>query len=348
MSEVVYFAIPGDLATVTGGYAYDRRMIEALRAAGRVVEVVSLPGSYPCPSATDLDVARAAMAALPDDALVLVDGLAFGAMPGIAAVERGRLRLVALVHHPLALETGLSTPEAERLRQSETEALAHSRRVVTTSPATARALRAGFGVPAERLVAVLPGVDRGRAGDPPVGDPVILCIATITPRKGHDVLVEALVRVADRPWTCRLVGDDARAPETAARLRRQIASAGLDPRIVQTGVVPDIAAEYTGASIFALASRFEGYGMVFTEALAHGLPIVACAAGAVPDVVPPEAGLLVAPDDPRAFAEALGRLLDDPALRRRLAEGARAAGEALPDWPSAAIELARALDGVAP
>jgi glycosyltransferase involved in cell wall biosynthesis len=285
---------------------------------------------------------------LPDGALVLVDGLAYGAMPEIAAAERDRLRLVALVHHPLALETGLSAVEVERLRASEREALAHARLVVTTSPATARALRAGFGVPAERLVAVPPGVDRPRAGDPPSGTPVILCVATITPRKGHDVLVEALAGLADRSWTCRLVGDPTRAPETAARLRRQIAAAGLEARITLTGIVPDIAAEYAGASIFALASRFEGYGMVFAEALAQGLPIVACAVGAVPDVVPPQAGLLVPPDDPAAFAAALGRFLDDAALRRRYAEGARIAGESLPGWNEAAASLARALNGVAP
>ncbi|WP_062212100.1 glycosyltransferase family 4 protein [Aureimonas sp. AU12] len=348
MSDVLYVAIPGDPATVTGGYAYDRRMIEALRRAGRTVELVSLPGSYPVPSAADLDATCVAFRALPDGALVLVDGLAFGAMPEIAAAERDRLRLVALVHHPLALETGLSAADAERLRVSESEALAQARLVVTTSPATARALRAGFGVPAERLVAVLPGVDRARPSDPPSGPQVILCVATITPRKGHDVLVEALALLADRTWTCRLVGDPTRAPETATRLRRQIASVGLEARIALAGIVPDIAAEYAGASIFALASRFEGYGMVFAEALAQGLPIVACAAGAVPDVVPRNAGLLVPPDDPVAFAAALGRLLDDPPLRRRYAEGARIAGEALPGWDETAAALARAMDGVAP
>jgi len=94
-----------------------------------------------------------------------------------------------------------------------------------------------------------------------------------------------------------------------------------------------------------LASRFEGYGMVFAEALARGLPILATAAGAVPHTIPPGVGLLVPPEDPPALTQALARLIDDPSLRASLSARARAAGLRLPTWEEAARDFAAALAG---
>lgn len=343
------FVVPGDLAALTGGYRYDRRMIEGLRAGGWQVACHSLDSGFPEPSAEALREAGAKLAAIPDGQLTVIDGLAYGAMPEIAAAHAARLKLVALVHHPLADETGLAPATAERLRQSERRALAVARGVIVTSRATARAL-GGLGVPAERIEVVEPGTDPaplGRGSDGPgVG---LLCVGAITPRKGHAVLIDALARIARRPWHLVCVGSLDRNPATVADLRRRIDACGLSGRVTLTGEKGEeaIGAYYDRADAFVLPSFHEGYGMVLAEALARGLPIVSTRAGAIPDTVPQAAGLLVPPGDAAALANALAAVLDDARLRARLAAGARAARGRLPSWDAACERFAAALERVA-
>jgi glycosyltransferase involved in cell wall biosynthesis len=341
------FVIPGDLATLTGGYGYDRRLIAELRRAGWKVTHLPLGPSFPFPDAADLEAAGKSFAALAEGSLVLVDGLAFGALPEIADTEAGRLRLVALVHHPLAEETGLSAAASDALFRSERRALAMTRGIIATSSTTARRLIERYGVTPERLAVARPGSDPVSpppAGAPGQGDTVdLLSVGTLTPRKGHDLLIEALARLAGLPWTCRIIGSPDRAPATAADLRARIARHGLQSRIILAGETVDLLSAYDTADVFVLASRHEGYGMVFAEAMQHGLPVIATTAGAIPEAVPPSAGILVPPDDVAALAAALAQLIGDPALRARYASGARTAALALPSWTDTARNVAAAL-----
>ncbi|TCR00451.1 glycosyltransferase family 4 protein [Neorhizobium sp. JUb45] len=334
------FAIPGDLDTLSGGYGYDRRMMYELRLLGWTIDHLQLPAGFPDPSDAELAETALRLAAVPQHALVVVDGLAFGAMPQIALAERQRLRLVALVHHPLALETGISAETAVKLRKSERTSLGATRGVVVTSPATARTLVAEFGVGVERIHVAVPGTEKA----PPArgsGDDAlqILSVGSLTPRKDHATLVSAFGRIADRPWRCRIVGSDRMDSTCAHDLRQQIVEAGLADRITVTGEIADVAAEYDRADIFALASRYEGFGMAFAEAMVRGLPIVGCRGGAIPDVVDESAGILVAPGDVSGFADALAGLIDAPYRRRDFADGSLAAGHCLPDWPMTAATL---------
>jgi glycosyltransferase involved in cell wall biosynthesis len=339
----LFFAIPGNLATRSGGYGYDRRMIAELGALGWQVEHLPLPDGFPQPDAAALAETVRLLTGLPDGAVVLVDGLAFGAMPEIAAAEAKRLRLVALVHHPLALETGLDAATAAQLAATERRALGFAREVVTTSPTTARELVANFAVADDRLSVVVPGTGAAARAQGSGDVPMILSVGSLIARKDHATLVDALARIQDLFWRCRIVGDETADPATAEALRSRIAELGLGDRIILCGASDRIDREYAAADVFALASRYEGYGMVFAEALAHGLPIVGCAGGAVPEVVPETAGVLVPPGDVAGIADALHLLLSQPERRRAMGDAAYAAGQALPSWRQSAGTLSRIL-----
>ena len=168
----------------------------------------------------------------------------------------------------------------------------------------------------------------------------------MTPRKGHDVLVEALALVADLRWTCTIAGSLDRAPEMVVMVRERIAAHGLGDRIALIGEATDMAPLYGAADIFVLPSRYEGYGMAFAEALQQGLPVIGTATGAIPEVVPSSAGILVPPDDVAALAAALRRLMIDHAARCRLAEGAVIAAKDLPRWDETARCVAAVLQGI--
>ena len=345
----LFFAVPGDIETRTGGTLYDRHVMEALREDGWRVELLAWPGSFPFPSEACRDEVEDSLAAVPDGALVLIDGLALGVLSGLARQHAERLKLVALVHHPLALETGLEPEAAVAFAASERDALACCRAVITTSHTTAAIVEAAFGAPGEMITVAPPGIEvappSARPPRPP-GPPRIFAMGSISPRKAHHVLVDALFRVRDLDWTCVIAGNLDRDPDTADALARQIADLGLGDRVSLVGEVaqPEAAALYAGADLFALASVYEGYGMVFSEALAFGLPIVATTGGAIPEAVPESTGLLVEPGDPEAFAGALRAVLADPDLCASLAEGARRAGAALTGWDVTAAAISAALE----
>lgn len=342
----IYFAFPGDLETPTGGYRYDRRLIGELRRMGVKVETVALPH---CPSPPDpqiLSSVRQTLAAIPDQAVVVIDGLAFGVMDELAVAEAQRLRLVALCHHPLALETGLDERQRQALLVSERRALHCARATLVTSAHTRQILIEQFAVPAERISVALPGTDRVPFA-PCDGDPIrLLTVASLTRRKAHDVLINALAIVKPLPWQARFVGGHDFDPPWATSLQERVNTLGLSHRIHFAGAMADTQLEYQQADVFVLPSRFEGYGMVFAEALAAGLPVLAARSGAVPDVVPEAAGLLVAPDDIQALTEALQQILTSSSLRRRLQAGARKAAATLPSWTDTATLVARKLEEV--
>ena len=347
MVREVFFAVPGDLATPTGGYSYDRRIIAELPALGWRTEVVNLGEGFPYPAADTRAMACARLSALAPDRPVVIDGLAFGVLPDAAEALRASHRLVALVHHPLALESGLSASEFASLRASERSALACARRVVATSATVARVLVEDYGVPCGGVSVIEPGTDRVCV--PPRKNARVvklLAVGSVIPRKGYDVLVAALARLRHLPWQLAIAGDCGRSPQTYRQVKGEIARLGLADRVGLLGAVASdqLAPLYASADLFVLPSRFEGYGMAYTEAIAHGVPVVGTTAGAIPDTVPASAGVLVAPDDIEALAAALQRLMENPADRERLAAGARAA--TFPSWPQQAALFARVLESV--
>lgn len=340
------FLVPGDWNLPTGGYTYDRRIVMGLRDAGHTVDVHALAGAWPHPSAADLAAAAHTVAQLPDHSLVVADGLAFGAMASVVAPHAQRLRWVALVHHPLYLETGLSPDQRQQLQQQETQALSYASRVLVTSASTAADV-AAMGVAPERIAVVEPGTDPAATvalKEPTPQQPLrLLCVATLTPRKGHSVLLQALAGLTHLNWALHNVGSAERDPDTAALLFAQ--AAPMADRVHWHGEVdaPSLQAHYAAADVFVLASLHEGFGMVITEALAHGLPVVSSNAGALANTLPPGAGVQVPAGDVQALRAALAQAIGEPALRAQWAAGARQAAAQLPTWHAQAERFAAAL-----
>ncbi|HEY7231060.1 MAG TPA: glycosyltransferase family 4 protein [Pseudolabrys sp.] len=350
MVKRLAFAVPGDLSTATGGYAYDRRMIAELEALGWTVERINLGENFPWPDKDTRSAAEARLLIVPEGCPIVVDGLALGALPEAARRLRANHLLIALVHHPLALETGLTPAQTDILRASERAALTSAKHVVVTSQSTANCLSTDYGVPADKITVARPGNDIVPSA-PGSNDGIVrvLSVGALVPRKGFDVLVAAFATLADLPWRLTIVGDRGRDPKTAAQLEAEIVRLGLENRVTVTGEVTSqrLGELYAGSDVFALASRFEGYGMAYSEAVAHGLPVVGTRAGAIADTIPPAAALLVAPDDVPALAKALRQVIANADERRHLAAAARMAVRNVPTWQESAQILSRALEALA-
>jgi glycosyltransferase involved in cell wall biosynthesis len=335
--------VPGSIETRTGGYGYDRRIVAGLRAAGWDVQVAEVDESFPAPTQAALDHAARTLAEIPDGRAVMIDGLALGAMPDEVEREQARLRVLALVHHPLARETGIPADRVASLEASERRALGAVRRVVVTSQATARTVASDYGVPPERLAVVEPGTDRVALARGSQSDGVhLLSVASIVPRKGHEVLIGALARLGnDSKWRLTCAGSLDRDPAAAARLHASVREKGLEDRVFLAGELggPSLAAAYDSADVFVLPTFYEGYGMAVAEALAYGLPVVSTSTGGIAEMVK-AAGILVPPGDEVALAAALSRVVASRTLRKELAGEARAMRERLADWDDASRRMA--------
>jgi glycosyltransferase involved in cell wall biosynthesis len=325
--------VPGPFETISGGYIYDARLVEGLRALGHAVRVVELAGSHPLPDAEAEASALHGLEGLAPDERPILDGLglpAFSAMTE-ALIRRGA---VALIHHPTALEPGFTPAENARLKATECELFPRLARLVATSRHTADRLAMEFGGDPARIGVVEPGTDpapRAKgSGGPGVA---ILAVGTLVPRKGHDVLLRTLAGLPDLDWTLAIVGEP-RDPVHADGLGALAEELGIARRVRFTGGLgrEALEAEYQRADIFALATHFEGYGMAAAEAMARGLPLAITAGGAIADIVPIEAGIVSPPGDTVSFTKAMRRLIFDTALRAEMAEASWRAGQSLPRW----------------
>ncbi|BCJ46553.1 glycosyl transferase [Actinoplanes ianthinogenes] len=336
MSFPLHAVLPGgvdDPAAPSGGNRYDREVLNRMPAAAR--EVV---GAWPRPAAADRDRLSRVLAEFPDGATVLLDGLVACGVPEVLEPHAARLRLVILVHLPLSDETGLSPAEAAELRARERRALHLAAGVVATSDQAAAHVAAMHDL--ARVHVAAPGVDRAEPAVPSPGGHRLLCVASLTHRKGQDLLIKALAQLTDLTWECTFVGAGTKpdAPMTG-NIRFAGALAGAE-----------LAAAYADADLFVLPSRGETYGMVITEALARGLPVVATEVGGVPEAlgstpagVP---GTLLPPEDPDRLAAVLRTWLTDPELRDRWRARARARRETLTGWDETARRLTAILHDI--
>jgi glycosyltransferase involved in cell wall biosynthesis len=341
-----------DPARPSGGNVYDRRVCRGLAALGWAVREHAVLGEWPRPGAAGHAALARAVRRIPDGAVVLLDGLIASAAPEALVPQARRLRQVVLVHMPLGHLPPVDATGAVRAREGEV--LAAAAAVVTTSAWTRRRLAELYALPADRVQVAEPGVDAaGLAPQTAAGD-ALLCVAAITPHKGHDVLLDALATVTDLSWRCACIGSLDRDSAFADGMRRRARHVGLGDRVSfpgpRTGAQLDEA--YAAADLLVLPSHAETYGMVVTEALARGVPVLAADVGGVTEALGharngTRPGLLVPPGDPAALGAALRAWLTDAELRARLRRAARERRASLCGWTATSSVVAGVLAGAA-
>ncbi len=334
----------GETGRKTGGYLYNARVILGLRERGIEVEEVVASGASPEEQRTAAPHLASTFDISEFDAIV-VDALARIAVAPHVECWMASRPVVAMVHELPSVAGGESGPETVARERACEEPLLRADRLVAVSD-HGRKILEGRGVPAGRIHVVQPGFDRlppdgGSKRDGPVR---ALCVAQWIPRKGILTLVEAWT-LHERPCAVlELVGETDADPDYALRVKAAI---GAAPRgsIVVAGAVDDasLGVAYAVADLFVLPSRYEGYGIVYAEALACGLPIIACDAGPVPELVGREAAVLVQPDDRDALSAALDLVLGDRALRERMSAAASRRASRLPRWDETVAGFEEAL-----
>lgn len=346
---VVHFVVPHNIdarAHPSGGNRYDRRLCDELAAAGWTVREHVAPGSWPRAATTDLRTLAAQIASIPDCSTVLVDGLIASNTPEVFVPAAGRLRLVVLLHTPLIdLPPHADVTDAHR---RELAVLAAARGVVTTSRWACERLLDRYPLPAHTLTVAEPGADACEAASQSADGGRFLCVAAVAPHKGQHVLIDALARVADLDWSCRFVG--VLHPHYAEQVRHRAFAAGIGARVDFLGPLDheNVDENYRRADLLLHASTYETYGMVVTEAVAHGLPVVTSHVGGVAEAlgVAPSGrrpGLLVPAGDSGAFATAITAWLESDELRSQLRAAAADRRNTLTSWSTTAGKVAYAL-----
>lgn len=344
------FVVPAgidDPRQPSGGNIYDQRVRDGLRAHGWQVRQIDCRGRWPMPDSRARAALADRLAGLAEGTTVLLDGLVACCVPEVLVVHASRLRMAVLLHMPLGVPPIMG--DAATVIAHERRALACARRVIVTSEWAARWAGADGVVGSECIVVALPGTDPAPCAVPEADGTRLLCVAAITPLKGHDVLLDALAAVRSRTWRLACVGSAAADPAFVHALHQQAAAAGIGDRLSWCGVLHGTALErvWAQSDLLVLASRKESYGMVVAEALAHGVPVIASEVGGVPEALERAAdgglpGRLVPAGGVGALAQALRCWLSDPALRERWRAAARAQRGGLPRWADtvACIEAA--------
>lgn len=342
----VRFLVPGNIRHNSGGNVYNARLTEGLQSLGIPVEVLAVDGAWPDAGNDE----RRRLGSLLERGepetegksvtVTVVDGLiACGAAGELEAAAAAGCGAWILLHMPF--------PDHA---DGERRALQAAAGVICSSTSAAQHVREAYGLAAK---VTLPGTDSApvAAGSEPEH---IISVAALLPNKCQLLLVEALAKLQDLAWTASLVGTDGVDPAYAAEVRAAISSHGLGHRIRLTGqlVGNALTHEWNRADLSVLVSRAESFGLVVTESLAHGTPVIvragtgaeeALGLAALPILPGTAVDLAGSESEPEILAAALRNWLSDPELRADWRTAALAARDHLPGWESAARNVAAIL-----
>jgi glycosyltransferase involved in cell wall biosynthesis len=331
----------------SGGNIYDQRICAGLAEASWEVQVATVAAAWPVPDSGARARLARVIAAVPDGAVALIDGLIAAPTAPQLLPHAGRISMTVLLHMPLA--TALDPRLDASAQRSERAVLRAATGVIVTSEWTRQQVLTRYEIPADRVHVARPGVDRVAAPARPVRGRLI-CVGAVGRHKGQDLLVEALAELGDLDWHCVLAGPLDRDPDFVSQLQARIARLGYGDRVSLPGVLTgaELSQAYTTADLLVAPSRSETYGMAVAEALAHGVPVIAAAVGGLPEALgfaPDGArpGQLIPPGDPAALAAAIGDWLGDERLRHRLRAAAGGRRSNLCGWEHTTHEIASAL-----
>lgn len=342
----ILFVIPGDINLPTGGYRYDKQITNLWKENDLEVELISIKGAYPFPEEKETKLALQSIDNLPDADIAVVDGLFGGASPGFLKKLSKRMPTVALIHHPLCLENGITPQQASTLEASEKAGLEHVSAVITPSPATTQTIGSLFEFPAEKTFTVVPGVERSELAIGSSSETLnLLCVGSVIERKGYKTLIQALANLKSLDWHLDCIGSTDFDKDLFDRLILQIQQEGMSEQITFHGAVSEakVHSAYKSADIFVLPSLFEGYGMVYAEAIIRGIPVIGTTAGAIPKTVPDTCGILVEPQNVDELTQALKLMISDRKLREYYRKGAIKAEADFPTWEASAQKFSQIL-----
>jgi glycosyltransferase involved in cell wall biosynthesis len=333
--------IYGSLDTLSGGYLYDRKAVDTLRGQGDEVTVVALPWrNYAAHLADNLSLPLYHRLRTAPFDLLLQDELNH---PSLFWLNR-RLRrdapypIVSIVHHLRSSE-----PRARWMnrlyRAVERRYLQSVDGYVFNSQTTRGVVEALVGAEKPSVVAYpaadhldFTEPDRIENSDGPLR---LTFVANLIPRKGLHTLLDALARLEPGSWRLTVIGSPEADPAYARAIRRQIERLGLSDGVTLTGALPsaEVAAHLAASDVLAVPSAYEGFGIVYLEAMGHGLPALACTTGAAHEIVTDgETGFLVAPGDAEGLADAIRLLAADRLRLAVMGRAARRRFEAFPTW----------------
>jgi len=342
----IAFIIPGDINLPTGGYRYDKEIINAWKNSGVEVELINFVGNYPFPSEKEQQTAIDSIKNFPKADIAVIDGLLGGASPDFIKLLAQHIPVTALIHHPLCLENGLDEGTAKKLEASEKQGLEFVKNIITTSPATAKTVSELFQFKTDQIHTVLPGVTRGEFAKGSVNSTVnLLCVGSVIKRKGHRFLLEALSQIKHLDWQLDCYGSTEFDKNLFAELNEMLKTNKLSEKIKFHGAVSDaeLEAAYLSADIFVLPSLYEGYGMVYAEAIVRGLPVIATNAGAIPQTVPKTCGILIEPENSKMLKQAIEQLISDSELRDQYRNATIREEPNFPTWQKSAHQFAAIL-----
>jgi glycosyltransferase involved in cell wall biosynthesis len=316
----LHFLIPGDINTLTGGYVYDKIIINGLRNLGYGITVHQLGGDFPFPSAENLEHCKRILDSIPNRELVFIDSLAFGPMHMLLKDYQGKNPILPIIHLPLSQNPNYNEESKKLLAEQERRAFDYANSVVAVSWFT-KQLIVGYGVNPDNVWVITPGVFRvPRKTEYPGLPENILCVGSFLPGKGQLVLVHALADMQQYAWSLSMYGIPEFDTDYVQSIKKTIDEAGLAKRVLMHKQVSgdELNAAYLRTDLFILPSLFENFSMALNDALIHGIPVITTTAGGIPFSVPKSMGLFISPGSQGELKQAIKELLTNSSLYKHL------------------------------